>query len=53
MKKGKFSEHQIINILKEYKSVNATKDISQEHGISAHISYQWKQKYGGMDAQAP
>ncbi|RKF32297.1 transposase [Sphingobacterium siyangense] len=51
MKKSKFSEHQIVNILKEYESGKATKDICREHGISAATFYQWKQKYGGMDAQ--
>lgn len=51
MKKSKCSEHQIINILKEYESGKATKDICREHGISAPTFYQWKQKYGGMDAQ--
>lgn len=33
MKKSKFSEHQIINILKEYESEKATNDICREHGI--------------------
>ncbi|MFD2742277.1 MULTISPECIES: transposase [Sphingobacterium] len=51
MKKSKFSEHQIINILKEYESGKSTKDICREHGISAPTFYQWKHKYGGMDVQ--
>lgn len=51
MKKSKFSEHRIVNILKEYESGKATKDICREYGISAPTFYQWKQKYGGMDAQ--
>jgi putative transposase len=51
MKKSKFSEHQIVNILKEYESGKSTRDICREHGISAPTFYQWKQKYGGMDAQ--
>ena len=52
MKKSKFSEHQIVNILKEYESGKATKDICREYGISAPTFYQWKQKYGVMDAQS-
>ena len=46
MKKSKFSEHQIVNILKEYESGKSTKDICREYGISAPTFYQWKQKYG-------
>ncbi|MFS4430882.1 transposase [Chryseobacterium sp. S90] len=39
--KSKFSEHQIVNILKECKSGKATKDICREHRISATF-YQWR-----------
>ncbi|WP_293884435.1 transposase [Sphingobacterium sp. UBA1498] len=42
MKKSKFSEHQIVNILKEYESKKAIEDICKEHGISAATFYQWK-----------
>lgn len=42
MKKSKFSEHQIINILKEYESEKVTKDICQKNAISVAIFYQWK-----------
>ena len=41
MKKSKFSEHQIIHILKEYESGKATKDICREHGISTTISLRY------------
>jgi len=51
MKKSKFSGHQIVNILKEYESGKSTRDICHEHSITASTFYQWKQKYGGMDAQ--
>ncbi|WP_373426899.1 transposase [Chryseobacterium lathyri] len=37
----------MVNILKEYESGKATKDICREHGLSAATFYQWKQKYGG------
>ncbi|WP_158655673.1 transposase [Sphingobacterium sp. HMA12] len=50
MKKSKFSEHQIVNILKEYESGKATKDICREHGISLLRSINGSKKYGGMDA---
>ena len=51
MKKSKFSEVQIVKILKEYDAGKQTKDLCREHGISAPTFYSWKQKYGGMDAQ--
>jgi len=51
MKKSKFSEVQIVKILKEYDAGKQTKDLCREYGISAPTFYSWKQKYGGMDAQ--
>lgn len=51
MKKSRFSEVQIINILKEYDSGKAVKDLCREHGIAVPTFYSWKRKYGGMDAQ--
>ena len=51
MKRSKFTEHQIVNILKEYEAGKSTSDIVREHGISTGTFYKWKQKYGGMDAQ--
>lgn len=51
MKKSRFSEVQIINILKEYDSGKAVKDLCREHGIAVPTFYSWKWKYGGMDAQ--
>lgn len=51
MKKLKFSEVQIVKILKEYDAGKQTKDLFREYGISAPTFYSWKQKYGGMDAQ--
>lgn len=51
MKKSRFSETQIINILKEYESGKKTSDICREYGISKPTFYSWKQKYSGMDAQ--
>jgi putative transposase len=51
MKKSRFTEVQIVKILKEYDSGKSTKDICREYGIASPTFYSWKQKYGGMDAQ--
>lgn len=49
MKKSRFSEEQIIGMLKQHEAGVKTADVCREHGISAATFYQWKQKYGGMD----
>ena len=51
MKKSRFTEVQIIRILKEYESGKKTADICREYGIATPTFYSWKQKYSGMDAQ--
>jgi len=51
MKKSKFSEHQIVNILKEYESGKAQRIFVENMVFQRRLFYQWKQKYGGMDAQ--
>lgn len=50
MKKSRFSETQIIKILKEQESGKAVNDICRDHGISQPTFYNWKSKYGGMEA---
>lgn len=50
MKRKRFSEDQIVRILKEYESGRSSKDLCREHGISQATFYNWKKKYGGMDA---
>jgi putative transposase len=50
MKKGRFTEHQIVCALKKQEAGIAVKDISRELGISEATFYNWKAKYGGMDA---
>lgn len=51
MKKSRFSENQIINILKQGETGMAVADICREHGISKSSYYKWKTKYGGMGAK--
>jgi putative transposase len=50
MRKSKFSEHQIIAILKAVESGRTARDVCREHEISDATYYQWKSKYGGMQA---
>lgn len=50
MKKGRFTEQQIVSALKKQEAGLAIKDISRELGISEATFYNWKAKYGGMEA---
>ncbi len=50
MRKSKFTEHQIVSILKQHEAGVRVADICREHGISNATFYQWKAKYGGLDA---
>jgi len=50
MRKSKFSEHQIIAILKAVEAGRAVKEVCRENEISDATYYQWKSKYGGMQA---
>lgn len=51
MKRNKFTEAQIIKILKEEESGKTVNDICREHGIHQSTYYNWKKKYGGMQVQ--
>ena len=50
MKKSKFSETQIVAILKQADAGVPVKDLCRQAGISTATYYQWKSKYGGMEA---
>ena len=49
--KKRFTEEQIIKILKEHEACKKTSDIIREHNIAEQTFYRWKTKYGGMEAQ--
>ena len=48
MKRSKFSEEQVIVILREQEAGAKTADVCRKHGISSATFYAWKAKYGGM-----
>jgi putative transposase len=50
MKKTRFTETQIVSILKQHESGRTTKEVAREHGVSEATIYNWKSKYGGMES---
>ncbi len=49
MKRSRFSEEQIIGILKEQEAGAKTVDVCRKYGVSGATFYKWKSKYGGME----
>ena len=49
MKQSRFTQEQIIGILKEHHSGLSAADLCRKHGISDATFYKWRSKYGGMD----
>lgn len=47
--KKRFSEEQIVSILREAEVSNSARDVWRKHGIAEQTYYRWKSKYGGMD----
>jgi len=50
MKKSKFSDSQILSILKQHEAGVAVSELAREHSVSTALIYQWRANYGSMDA---
>ena len=50
MKKSRYTENQIVKILKEVEAGRMVKEVCRDYGISDATYYNWKAKYGGMEA---
>lgn len=49
MKRARFTEEQIIGVLKEQEAGAKTADLARRHGVSEATIYNWKAKYGGLE----
>ena len=50
MKKSRYSDNQILGILKQAEAGTPVPELCREHGMSSATFYKWRAKYGGMDA---
>lgn len=50
MKRSKFSDSKILSILKQHENGVSVAELSREYNVSTALIYQWRSKYGGMDA---
>ncbi len=50
MKKSRYTDSQILNILKQAEAGTPVPELCREHGMSSAAFYKWRAKYGGMDA---
>ena len=49
MRKSRFTDEQIISILKQSDAGASTKELCRKHGISPNTFYAWRKRFGGMD----
>ena len=49
MKRKRYSEEQIISVLKQHEAGRTMVDLAREHGIAENTLYRWKSKFGGME----
>jgi putative transposase len=49
MRRSRYTEEQIVSILKQHEAGLGTEELCRRHGISQQTFYRWKAKYGGLD----